>query len=515
MKRTLAIAVLLAALTVLFKLAFKPAGMADAPTGKGLASSAAAHTGGDGPGSSETDPKAQLLAKYSSAKAQDRDLIARVAERFGRNAQSIEQTDGLRGLVLLDRLDIEAIFLYEKHPDEFRRLRDVLGGEAAADLLLHWREYFGLKRADDTDRNILIAEIARLTPAQQKVAARYPAMLPLFLADPRGVTGLIDRMKGDEQSLADALAILCFIDLEPGSDSLRSALQTLERHGDLALDAFRRQGPQGFALVRLYGPVLESLGDAVPLDQALILIRVNAAYIDELLRSHRPETVAGHIRHAAAAGLTESVGGSPDALRLIVEYGQSGEQASEASRARCGGRRLWRFRRRDVAAPGGPGAGGSRADGPGDARQVRRGPRFRADPSCSRRGRHPADRPGGRRSRDAGFSRGQEEAVAQRVARAGRAVRLGRQRAGDDPHDQERRPRASGRAGSDGRSLLSVPPLVRRDPPRQRAAARLRTDRGRDNLGTDRRLFRDHRRPEPGGHPARGGSRRRGDPRSR
>ena len=75
-----------------------------------------------------------------------------MAERFGRNAQAIERTDGLRGLVLLDRLDLEAIFLYEKHPNEFRRLRDLLGGDAAADLLLHWREYFGLKRADDTDR---------------------------------------------------------------------------------------------------------------------------------------------------------------------------------------------------------------------------------------------------------------------------------------------------------------------------------------------------------------------------
>ena len=163
--------------------------------------------------------------------------------------------------MLLDRLDIEALFLYEKHPDEFRRLRDLLGGDAAADLLLHWREYFGLKHADDTDRSILIAEIARSTPAQQKAASRYPAMLPLFSWPIlRGVTGLVDRMKGDERSLADALAVLCFINLEPGSGDLHSALETLDEHGPLALDAFRRQGPQGFSLVRLYGPVLEAIG---------------------------------------------------------------------------------------------------------------------------------------------------------------------------------------------------------------------------------------------------------------
>ena len=109
----------------------------------------------------------------------------RVAERFGQNALVIDRTDGLRGLDLLDRLDLEAIFLYEKHPTEFRRLRDFLGGDAAADLLLHWREYFGLKHADDTDRGILIAEITSLTPAQKQIAARYPSVLPLILADPR------------------------------------------------------------------------------------------------------------------------------------------------------------------------------------------------------------------------------------------------------------------------------------------------------------------------------------------
>ena len=35
---------------------------------------------------------------------------------------AIDRTDGLRGLELLDKLDLEAVFLYEKHPTEFRRL---------------------------------------------------------------------------------------------------------------------------------------------------------------------------------------------------------------------------------------------------------------------------------------------------------------------------------------------------------------------------------------------------------
>ena len=37
--------------------------------------------------------------------------------------------------------------------------------------------------------------------------------------------------------------------------------------------------------------------------------------------------MAGHLRHVAAAGLVEAVGGSPHALRLVVEHGERGERA--------------------------------------------------------------------------------------------------------------------------------------------------------------------------------------------
>jgi hypothetical protein len=224
-------------------------------------------------------------------------------------------------------LDLEAVFLHEKHPAEFRQLRDLVGDHAAADLLLHWREYFGLKRADSVDRGILIAEIARLSPVQKRIAAAHPSVLPLILANPPGATELIERMGRDESALGDVLAVLNFISLENGPSDLTSALRTFDLHGRLAVEAARLHGLEGFALVRLYGPVLEALGDAIPLDQSLVVLRINASYVDELLQTHRPETVAGHLRHAAAAGLLEAVGSSPHGLRLIVEQGEPGERA--------------------------------------------------------------------------------------------------------------------------------------------------------------------------------------------
>lgn len=326
MKRTFAAVVFLASLGVLIKLAARtPVPPPGGEANLAAVASRLSPLAGDAP--AQDQGTAPLLARYRTASPKVRAMVARLAERFGRNAESIDRTDGERGLELLDRLDMEALFLYEKYPAEFHRLRDVLGTDAAADVLLHWREYFGLKRGDETDRAILIAELAALSPSQRRTASRCPSALPLILAEPNGMDELIDRMRDDRAALGDALAILSFISLDHGAADLRSALRTFEHFGPLAIEAFRHQGLEGFALVSLYGPVFEALGDAMPTDQALVLAWVNAGYLDELLQTHQPEAVAGHLRHIAAAGLTEAVGGSTRGLRLAVEQGKAGEQA--------------------------------------------------------------------------------------------------------------------------------------------------------------------------------------------
>ncbi|MDR3620968.1 MAG: hypothetical protein P4L85_16570 [Paludisphaera borealis] len=325
MKRTFAVVALLAALGVLAKLAVRPVAVTDRSGTAGVDVSARAPVDGEAaPGPS---PEDDLLARYREAPAEDRELVARTVERYRRNAVAIERSDGLRGLKLLDRLDLEAVFLFEKHPTEFRRLRDMLSDDAAADLLLHWREYFGMKRADETDRKLLIAELQGLTPLQRRMAAKYPSALPLILAEPAGVAELMAAHQADESALVDHLVILSLISLENGAADVRSALRTIDDHPALAVDAFRRYGLEGFALVSLYGPVLEALGAATTLDESLILLRVNTDYVDELLQTHRPETVARHLRHVKAVGLVREVGGSPNALRLAVEFGASGEKA--------------------------------------------------------------------------------------------------------------------------------------------------------------------------------------------
>ena len=288
-----------------------------------------------------------------------------MADRFRQNAVAIDRTDGLRGLRLLDRLDLEAVYLYEKHPKEFRRLRDLLDDDVAADLLLHWREYFGLKRADDTDRSILVTELAELTPAQRRLAAQVVQHLPLILADPPGVGDLAESFHGDEKTLGEGLVVLSLISLEHGASDLRAALRTIENHRTLALEAFRQQGLEGFALVDLYGPVLEALGPALPLDQSLILLRVNSGYVDDLLLTHRPETVASHLSHVAAKGLVPAVGEVLTALRLVVEFGERGERALAKAGPDAGDVVFEDFTDPSSEKPGGRRPGRAWHDGPG------------------------------------------------------------------------------------------------------------------------------------------------------
>jgi hypothetical protein len=323
MKRFYAFVTLLAALAVLGKLAIKPVASPE----ESVRATTTAREFGRSTKTDEPDPRLELVQKYSQEAPGARALVERVSEKFRHTALAVDRTDGLRGLRLLDRLDLEAVYLYEKHPEEFRRLRELLSDDSAADLLLHWREYFGLKRADTTDRAILVTELAGLGPAERRFAARFPNALPLILADPSGVLELVDTFHGDEAALRDALLVLSLISLEHGAADLRVALRTLENHHALALEAFRKHGLEGIALVGIYGPILDALGTALPLDQSLILLRVNSDYVDELLQTHRPESVARQLSHVGAMGLVEAAGGSPHALRLVIEFGERGMRA--------------------------------------------------------------------------------------------------------------------------------------------------------------------------------------------
>ena len=141
------------------------------------------------------------------------------------------------------------------------------------------------------------------------------------------------------------------------------------------LEAFRCAGP-GFALVSLYGPVLDALGDALPLDQALILSGSTPTIWTSCCK---PTARDGGRTPAARGGRRAGRGGrrQPHGLRLVVEQGEAGERGPEAGRSRRGRRGLRRLRRRHAPPPGRRGPGAGRRDGPGDPRQVCADPDFR------------------------------------------------------------------------------------------------------------------------------------------
>jgi hypothetical protein len=279
------------------------------------------------------DPGAALAQRYAGASEADRALVARTLERFRQNAVRVEATDGLRGLALLDRLDLEALDLYENQPALFQKLRDLVGDAAAAELLGHWSEYFGQKRGDTTDREILVREIAGLPPSALRAGAIYPAALPLLLASPSEVTGWIEAHREDPASLGESLALLHLVSLEQGPAALRDAIACLDARLNLSLQAFRRFGPEGFALARRFGPLLDELDGSVELDRSIALLWANHEDAAELLKTHSASSLARQIHHLDRTGLLEMAGSTPRGLRFAIELGYEGELALD--RAGC------------------------------------------------------------------------------------------------------------------------------------------------------------------------------------
>src|SRR5687768_3035924 len=101
MKRVIALVALLAGLGVLVKLAGKGS---VAPAGAGAGAGPGSVTAAGGPGgATAVDPEAAIRVKYPA----DAALVDRTLQAYHHNAVAIERTDGLRGLVLLDRLGLE------------------------------------------------------------------------------------------------------------------------------------------------------------------------------------------------------------------------------------------------------------------------------------------------------------------------------------------------------------------------------------------------------------------------
>jgi hypothetical protein len=283
-------------------------------------------------GQSFQDHKNQVLDRYRQD-SKEFEMVQRVLNKYAQTAINLESTDGLRGLKLLDTLDLEAVYLYEKHPREFRRLCELVDDQAAARILLTWRDYLSLKRADDGDRALWIAELERLSPSQRAIVQKAPEILPLMMTEPEAISGLVERMSSDPKDLQDALIGLQLVSLREGSYSLRKVIETLEKHPKWALESLRHRGPEGLMVMSLFGDVIESLDQEQLLDDSLIALHVSADDTTEYLRNHSAESVASHLRHLSAAGLLAKVADHPNALKLTLEFGERGEAAIKSTGA--------------------------------------------------------------------------------------------------------------------------------------------------------------------------------------
>jgi hypothetical protein len=319
MQRFFWITVLLASLAVAGKLALKsPARSGSFNTTSSEPAltelTASAKNGPDDPGDSS------LLSRYP----EQRELVLRLLDLFGHNARRIEASDGINGLSLLDKLGDGAVCLYEERPDEFHQLARVAGADPeAAKLIGAWRPFFDPSKPRQEAAAQLASELSRLSARARRLAEQTPEALPFLLADPKRIAGVLDHFG------SDALEPLAYVDLSDGGVSLRRAVSVLDRYGKLAIEATEQLGPAGFLLMERYGSVVEAIHRELGLARSLAVVAAAYEDLDELIERHRTRTVADVILHLENRNLLDVAAGTPNGLRLAVEFGSDGERVLE------------------------------------------------------------------------------------------------------------------------------------------------------------------------------------------
>lgn len=318
MKRFFLCTILIAALAVAAKLAFKRE-----PAGPSAVRSA--HPSATIPRSEPTavidqSGDSKLLARYPD----ERELIEKLLQSFGHNTRQIAATDGLRGLRLLDELGDAAICLYAERPDEFRKLGVAISADAdSAKLVGAWSRYFDPRQADRQATTIVTTELCKLPARARRLAKQTPEALPFLLTDYRRTADVLERLG------PAALEPLAFVDLSDRGESLRRALNVLDRHGKLAIAATDELGPAGFLLVERFGPLIAELEPELGIRDSLGVVASALDDLDELVPTHRTTTLAETILHLKNRSLLVSAAGTRYGLRLAVEFGRDGERIIE------------------------------------------------------------------------------------------------------------------------------------------------------------------------------------------
>jgi hypothetical protein len=84
-----------------------------------------------------------------------------------------------------------------------------------------------------------------------------------------------------------------------------------------------------------YGGLIESIHHDLGLARSLMIVAAAYEDLDELSERHRTRTIADLILHLNDRGLLDVVAGTPNGLRLAIEFGSDGERALEVVGPGC------------------------------------------------------------------------------------------------------------------------------------------------------------------------------------
>jgi len=262
----------------------------------------------------------RLIAKYSKHSA----VVERVLKEYYLNGYEMEKAHGLNGLLALDALGVDALFLNQRYPQVFGRALHSGGPESVQAVFTCWGPLLDIEGVKSPHVQRWLQVLASLERHQMDVLAKHPKALPAIAVSPEEVCRFLDGRS------ADADEPFLFIDYsrDPKGQVAR-LLVGLRQAGRFTKDFGEIGGFPGLMLYCAHSSLLDTLVPKFGVLPSYAIVQANAASLSDLRDSYSSDEIVTALLPYSASNeknraVREALARSAFGIRLLLEFGDKG-----------------------------------------------------------------------------------------------------------------------------------------------------------------------------------------------
>jgi hypothetical protein len=269
----------------------------------------------------------QIIARYPEHST----VVARVLREYYLNGFEMETSHGLNGLIALDVLGTDALFLNQRHPVLFEKTLGLGDPESVRAVFSCWRPLVDVEGVKSMRVRRWLQTLASLERHPMRVLATHPKALPAIAVAPEDVSTLLD---GEPVIKAEPFLYIDY-SRDPKGQVTR-LLTGLRQAGRLSDDFTEIGGFPGLMLYCAYSPLLDILVPKLGLLSGYAIVQANAADLSELQDSYAVDEIARALlpyssSNQRSLAVRDALARSSFGIRLLLEFGQDGADCLAAT----------------------------------------------------------------------------------------------------------------------------------------------------------------------------------------